>query len=49
MLSIAWVRVLRVVRISLSSADGEGTIGKGVFLLRAIEARTSGCARKFWR
>jgi len=37
MLAIAWVRVLRVVRISLSSADGEGASGAGVFLLCASE------------
>ena len=49
MLAIAWVRVLRVVRISLSSADGEGTSGAGGVPPACNRARTSGCVRKFWR
>src|SRR5712671_5991142 len=49
MLATAWVRVLRVVRISWSSADGEGTSGAGGVPPACIRALMSGCARKFWR
>src|SRR5712672_1474364 len=49
MLAIAWVRVLRVVWISLSSADGKGTSGTGGVPPACNRARTSGCVRKFWR
>ena len=49
MLAIAWVRVLRVVRISLSSADGEGTSGAEGVPPSCNRAHMSGCARKFWR
>src|SRR5712675_3776555 len=49
MLAIAWVRVLRVVWISLSSVDG-GEAGGAEGVPPACNiARTSGCARKFWR
>src|SRR5712672_3409338 len=47
MLATAWVRVLRVVQISWSSADGEGASGvKGVTPSRN-RAHMSGCARNF--
>src|SRR5712672_2466502 len=47
MLATVWVRVLRVVQISWSSADGEGASGvKGVTPSRN-RAHMSGCARNF--
>ena len=49
MLAIAWVRVLRVVQISLSSTDGEETSGAEGVPPLCNRACMSGCVRKFWR
>jgi len=49
MLATAWVRVLRVVRISWSSADGEGASGAEGVTPSRNRAHMSGCARNFWR
>ena len=49
MLATAWVRVLRVVRISWSSTDGEGASGAEGVTPSRNRAHMSGCARNFWR
>jgi len=49
MLATPWVRVLRVVQISWSSADGEEASGVESVSPSRNRACMSGCTRNFWR